>query len=182
MVHCSFDLVDQFVMRVPKQRVEGKYPEEDKTARICVSSSVKKALRAIPQSGMVMTYMRKLGLPIIVHAYYVRADNFYKPTVLEVPDVKWTDEYWLLCLPKSIYRRDYEITEFETSYITDLNGVEAEFVTDVHLRPVKFQDNMVNLCGVFHADYRKLPKGVTFRAFMANCGDDLLKITKRKVC
>ncbi len=101
-----------------------------------------------------MTYMKDLGMPIIIHAYYLRADDFYKPKVYEVPDVNWTDEYRLLTLPKSVYRSNFEITEFETARIIDVNGVEAEFVTDVQLKPVKFQ----------------------------NYGEDLLEIMKRKVC
>lgn len=182
MVHCSFDPVDRFVLRIPEQRIEGKYPEDDKTARICVSSDITKALRAIPQAGIVMTYMRQLGLPVIIHAYYLKADNYYKPTVAEVPDVNWTDEYWLLSPPDSVYRKDYEVVDFQTSHGVDLNGKDMDYIIKASMKPAKYQDNMLNLCNAFHVDYNKFPKRISFRTFMANCGNEIIKILRKHDC
>ena len=41
MVHCSFDLVDHFEPRVPKNRIEGKKSEDGTIARICVASDIR---------------------------------------------------------------------------------------------------------------------------------------------
>lgn len=81
MVHCSFDTVTEFNPRVPKQRVEGMFTEDDKIKRICVAPTVQQALRGIPQSGMVMETMKKLKLPIIVHAYSINDRNATDDTI-----------------------------------------------------------------------------------------------------
>ena len=47
MVHCSFDLVDHFEPRVPKNRIEGKKSEDGTIARICVASDIRNAINAI---------------------------------------------------------------------------------------------------------------------------------------
>lgn len=72
MVHVSFDLVDEFIPRVPKQRCEG---ENNTIKRICVAPSIIEALNAIPQAGLVVRNMKSLGLPVIIHCYYLKADK-----------------------------------------------------------------------------------------------------------
>ena len=67
-VHVSFDIVDHFAPRIPKQRC----PEEDATiSRICVAENLTMAINALPQSGDVICAMKDLRLPIIIHAYYI---------------------------------------------------------------------------------------------------------------
>ena len=78
MVHVSFDLVDEFIPRIPSQRIEGTYNEEAKTKRICVSGDIHKAVRAIPQFAQVLNYMKALGLPLLIHAYYMKSDSIYR--------------------------------------------------------------------------------------------------------
>ena len=65
MVHVSFDLVDEFIPRVPKQRCEG---ENNTIKRICVAPSIIEALNAIPQAGFVVRNMKSLGLPCLIGA------------------------------------------------------------------------------------------------------------------
>lgn len=128
MVHVTFDLVKEFIPRIPEQRIEGMYNEDSKTARICVSGDIHKAVRAIPQFAQVLNYMKALGLPLLIHAYYMKSESIYKPTILEVPDVNWTDEFWILESPEKVYRKDYIITDYKTIHLKDLNGTDAEFV------------------------------------------------------
>lgn len=134
MVHCSFDTVTEFIPRIPKQRVEGMFTEDDKIKRICVAPTVQQALQGIPQSGIVMETMKELKLPIIVHAYYLKGGFFYNPTEEQVPDVSVTGEHWLLQNPDSVYRRDYEVTDFLTRRLKDMNGKEEPFLIGAQIK------------------------------------------------
>lgn len=72
-VHVSFDIVDHFAPRIPKQRC----PEEDATiSRICVAENLTMAINALPQSGDVICAMKDLRLPIIIHAYYIKGRRY----------------------------------------------------------------------------------------------------------
>lgn len=71
MVHVSFDLVDNFVPRLPKQIATN----EDRTVkRICVAPSLRNALMAIPKARQVVHTLKRIGLPVILHAYYLNSD------------------------------------------------------------------------------------------------------------
>ena len=187
MVHVTFDLVNEFIPRIPEQRIEGMYNEDSKTARICVSGDIHKAVRAIPQFAQVLNYMKALGLPLLIHAYYMKSESIYKPTILEVPDVNWTDEFWILESPEKVYRKDYIITDYKTIHLKDLNGANAEFVSSIHFKPAAYQDNYQNLCKIFQTDSSKFPKNILFRTFLSCFGKDLLHLKKgeyneRKQC
>lgn len=187
MVHVTFDLVNEFIPRIPEQRIEGMYNEDSKTARICVSGDIHKAVRAIPQFAQVLNYMKALELPLLIHAYYMKSESIYKPTILEVPDVNWTDEFWILESPDKVYRRDYIITDYKTIHLKDLNGTNAEFVSTIHFKPAAYQDDYQNLCKIFQTDSSKFPKNILFRTFLSCCGKDLLHLKKgeyngRKQC
>lgn len=182
MIHCSFDTVTGFVPRVPKQRIEGIFMEDNKTKRICVAPTILQALQAIPQSGMVMETMRDLELPIIIHAYYLKG-RFYSPTKEQVPDVDVTGEQWLLQKPDSVYRRDYEVTDFFTQKLKDQNGKIKLFLLGAQLKRVAHQENGLNFARKYKLDEKAVSNvilSVTFRTLMANCGDELIKILKEK--
>lgn len=176
-VHCSFDLVDEFVPRIPQQRIEGALHEDDSIPRICVSTDVRRAVMGIPQAGPVVDCMQRLGLPVIVHAYYMTCGNVYRPDAEEVPDVELTNEHWLLERPECVWRKDYLVTECRFKEITDVNNVTALFITDLFCRETGYQDNIENLCSRFHIDSARWPSGITFRQFIANCGVELLRQT-----
>lgn len=58
MVHVSFDEVERFVPRVPKQIC----PDEDNTTpRICVAPNILSAIQAMPQGGTVAYNMARKG-------------------------------------------------------------------------------------------------------------------------
>lgn len=178
MVHVSFDLVDSFYPRVPEQRIEGTIEEDQITKRICVSTSILSALRGIPQAAEVLDWMEKLGLPKVIHAYYLTGEVYY-PTEEQVPDRSWTYEHWLLDPPKAVIRKDYLITKCDTLKHTDINGNSHEIILNAKLEPIKFQDNIDNLCSLFHLDRGKYPENISFRTMITNCGEDLLRIAKK---
>lgn len=61
MVHVSFDEVERFVPRVPKQIC----PDEDNTTpRICVAPNILSAIQAMPQGGTVAYNMARVGVPV----------------------------------------------------------------------------------------------------------------------
>jgi len=83
MVHVSFDTVERFVPRVPQNRSDG---EDDKTKRICVAPNLISALQAVPQSGTVLNAMMEIGLPLIIHAYYLKSKSVMQVDTEQVPD------------------------------------------------------------------------------------------------
>ena len=177
MVHVSFDLVDSFYLRVQEQRIEGVVKEDQVTKRICVSTSILSALRGIPQAAEVLGWMEKLGLPKVIHAYYLTGEVYY-PTEEQVPDRSWTYEHWMLELPKAVVRKDYLITKCETLNHTDINGNLHEIILNAKLEPIKFQDNIDNLCRLFHLERGKYPENISFRTMIANLGEELFEVVK----
>lgn len=76
MVHVSFDEVERFVPRVPKQIC----PDEDNTTpRICVAPNILSAIQAMPQGGTVAYNMARIGVPVVIHAYYIESDAILMP-------------------------------------------------------------------------------------------------------
>ena len=74
LVHVSFDEVERFVPRVPKQIC----PDEDNTTpRICVAPNILSAIQAMPQGGTVAYNMARIGVPVVIHAYYIESDAIY---------------------------------------------------------------------------------------------------------
>lgn len=176
MVHVSFDPVMHFVPRVPEQRIEGIYSEDSSTKRICIAPTVLRALQSIPQSALVLQYMQWLELPLVIHAYYLTGD-FYKPSVEEVPDAPLTQEHWLLKEPESVLRKDYEVTHFSSVEVMDQNHVTFDMVTSIQLKPCRFTDNYGSLKNRFGVPQDiGFPAGVSYRTFLANCGEELLEI------
>lgn len=178
MVHVSFDLVDSFYPRIPEQRIEGAVEEDQVTKRICVSTSILGALRGIPQAAEVLGWMEKLGLPKVIHAYYLTGEVCY-PTEEQVPDRSWTYEHWMLDPPKTIVRKDYLITRYETLNHTDINGNTHEVLLNAEMKPIMFQDNIDNLCRLLRLEREKYPDNILFRTLITNLGDDLLRIVKK---
>lgn len=175
MVHCSFDLVDHFEPRVPKNRIEGKKSEDGTIARICVASDIRNAINAIPGGGQTVQLMQQMGMPMIIHAYYLYSDEFIKPSEEQLPDVELTGERWLLKVPDKVYRRDYEITDAFFWKIKDRNGKEGIHMVGCNLKQVKFQDNIDNFCNACHIKREKYPEQILFRTIMTNIGPELIK-------
>lgn len=171
MVHVSFDTVETFVPRIPSFRIEGELEEDSVTERICASSTILGALRGIPHGGDVLYQMKRLGLPIIIHAYYLEGE-YIVPTEQQVPDRCATDEVWFLKTPKRIRRVNYRITDFE---LLPVEGVERsfQFVLNASVKRCTYGDNKKNLCELFHRETPKVIEDFSFREIMLNIGEEL---------
>lgn len=136
-VHVSFDRVQEFIPRVPKQRIKG---EDSVTPRICVAEDVFSALRAIPEAGYAIRGMQLLHMPIVIHAYYL-IGNTIVPTLQQLPDQKGTGEKWMLEKPKNVYHACYLLESPILLEHTDLFGVTQPYLVGCKLKRVKNQDN-----------------------------------------
>ena len=184
LIHCSFDLVDSFVPRVPDSRVkwQGEDYEDAVTSRICVSPTVLQCLKAMPKAGEVIRWMRVVGLPPIVHAYYLQSDNWqinvHACTTGEVPDADITGEMWVLDKPTDYHRVDYEITSCFMTDNKDMFGRDVVAIHGAELRRTKYTDNLKNLIdglGLEYGDFMRQFPWLKFRELATNvkCTDEL---------
>lgn len=176
-IHVSFDVVNEFIPRIPMQRCPG---ENSNIPRICVANDVYDAISSIPQAGLVMQYMKDIGLPVIIHVYYLSGKGMANEKVqLFVPDAKITGEFWLTEKPKSVYRVDYEVVNFETEEIKDTLEHSLIVVLSMKLKRCKFQDNTETFLDTFANSQNKRDKirkifyKHSYRTVISNIGMDI---------
>lgn len=178
MVHVSFDLVDEFVPRVPAQRCQN---EDDTTPRICVAPDITKALQAIPQAGEVISAMLSLELPAIIHVYYLGSDHVISHSQLasKVGDAAATGEMWVMKKPQRVYRIDYMITDQYIIMAKDKYGTTAKFFVGGKFERVRFQDNWKNFAAAYSTGpneekwFMEHKPNISFRTFMSNLDEGL---------
>lgn len=182
MIHVSFDLVDEFIPRVPKHRCEG---ENNTIKRICVEPSIIEALNAIPQAGLVVRNMKSLGLPVIIHCYYLKADKVMSNDEVQkyVPDAEFTREMWILEKPKAVNRIDYEITDCIVKQGVDVFGNEQFEVRLPEIERIKHQSNIDNFFKVFcHNPNERKMRGIfekqSYRKVLATFDDEIIEKAK----
>lgn len=182
MIHVSFDLVDEFIPRVPKHRCEG---ENNTIKRICVAPSIIEALNAIPQAGLVVRNMKSLGLPVIIHCYYLKADKVMRNDEVQkyVPDAEFTREMWILEKPKAVNRIDYEITDCIVKQGVDVFGNEQFEVRLPEIERIKHQSNIDNFFKVFcHNPNERKMRGIfekqSYRKVLATFDDEIIEKAK----
>ena len=141
-IHCSFDIVNKFTLRIPTTRCK---IEDDFTPRICVAPDIRSCLAAMPDAGKIIEWTRAAGLPVILHAYYLTADKVLEDTTDLVGDAKLTHEMWLLEEPKTIRRVDYEITACTIQDGKDALGDDIKRILFVEIKRVPFTDNLKEL-------------------------------------
>ena len=160
LVHVSFDEVERFVPRVPKQIC----PDEDNTTpRICVAPNILSAIQAMPQGGTVAYNMARIGVPVVIHAYYIESDAILMPEQIadKVPDAVATGE-----MPMRV----------------DRNGTRERFLVWYgELKRVRYQDNWRNLSTRTARNQKAVEwfmenkPDISYRTFMSNMDDELLK-------
>lgn len=182
MIHVSFDLVDEFIPRVPKHRCEG---ENNTIKRICVAPSIIEALNAIPQAWLVVRNMKSLGLPVIIHCYYLKADKVMSNDEVQkyVPDAEFTREMWILEKPKAVNRIDYEITDCIVKQGVDVFGNEQFEVRLPEIERIKHQSNIDNFFKVFcHNPNERKMRGIfekqSYRKVLATFDDEIIEKAK----
>ena len=181
LIHVSFDEVEKFIPRVPKQVC----PNEDSTTpRICVAPDILSAIQAMPQGGTVTYNMARIGVPIIIHAYYIESDAILIPEQIadKVPDAVATGEMWITQIPAAVRRIDYQIINPFVPMRIDRNGTKERFLLLYErLKRVKYQDNWRNLSirtgrSVKAVEWFMENKpNISYRTFMSNLDDELIK-------
>lgn len=182
LVHVSYDLVDKFVPRIPKQRAKD---ENASIERICVAPDISHAMLAIPQFATVAEYMRELKLPVIIHVYYLESNSImnWEEVAKYVPDAPYTKESWILEEPASVHRVDYEIVNFKIKQGHDTNGDELACILEYKLKRCKYQSNVDIFLNSFirNADVekekrlRKMFDELSFRGIMSNVGKEIIE-------
>lgn len=176
MIHVSFDLVDNFKPRIPKNRCIG---EDWTIPRICAGQSIRGCLSSMPKAGDTMHRMKQMGLPVIIHAYYMRCKHAVFDTEKYVPDANTTGEIWLLESPSEVHRVDYEVRFRECKWYTDLYGYKQRYPVGVRLRRTKYQDNIENFADNFcqsekaRREMIECLRKITFRTFISNIDDEM---------
>lgn len=163
LVHVSFDCVERFVPRIPKTAAEG---EDTTIPRICVTDSITHGLQAMAWAGKTLTVMQKLGLPLIVHAYYMSDDHVLAPDIVQqfVPDAKANHEHWLTECPKIIRRVDYELVRPKIFVPENKIDWEDYRVERTSLRRLHFTDNAHILAERLSVEDAKLFAGIVRKA------------------
>lgn len=182
-IHISFDIVNEFIPRVPRQRCPG---EDETVPRICVAEDLPNAVNAVPQAGLVMEHMKSLGLPVVIHAYYLTGEGMEKEEVQNyVPDAKATGEFWLTENPREVRRVDYEIADFTTETVKDPFGHDLMTVVINSFNKCGYQDNVENFLHSMNRSgdipkarmekARKIFREYSFRTVISNIGDAITK-------
>lgn len=171
MIHVSFDLVDKFVPRIPKNRCIG---EDATIPRICAGQTIRGCLSSMPKAGDTMHRMRQMGLPVIIHAYYMRCKHAVFDIKDYVPDATTTGEIWLLESPSEVHRVDYEVRFERCMWYTDPYGHQQRYPVGVRLRRTKYQDNIENFADNYcqtetaRKEMIEYLRKITFRTFISN--------------
>lgn len=174
LVHVSFEIIDEFIPRIPKDRADG---EDNTIPRICVTTDIVRAINALPNGSLVLHKMRVLKLPTIIHVYYLKADKVMsnEEVAKHVPDALSSGEMWILEKPKSVYRVDYEITDMIQSEIKDCNSKDIYATWSISKKRCKYQSNIDNFCKVFGEDFRGLFATISYRRILTNLDSKLIE-------
>lgn len=178
MYHVSFDRVTEVIPKIQKNICPG---EDATIPHICAAPTIGQALNAVPQAGFVASYMRELGLPVILHVYALTGDRLMENHKVQqhVPDAELSGEVWLLEKPASVKRTDYEITDFDTKIFIDVNGNEICCIYNLKARVCAYSSNRENFINEFRPSNRKrfleLFEKYGYRTVIFNIGEDLIQ-------
>ena len=186
LIHCSFDLVDEFIPRVPDSRVtwKGKEYEDAETPRICVAPTVLDCLRGMPKAGEIIRWMKAVGMDVVIHAYYLTADKVKICTTDDVIDADRTHEMWVLEKPSNVVRRDYLIAGCYMIDQTDQFGKPCIWIAGCNIVRVPNKDNLQDFIegiGLEYGEFMRKFSFLTFRGLAMNVGfTEELKRMRRK--
>lgn len=184
-VHLSFDLVEEFVPRIPKSRLE---KEDAVTPRICVAKYISQALSALPVAGKTIEAMLEIGMPVIIHAYYLQSDAVIQTEDLleAVPDARYTGEMWITERPKKIWRVDYELCDIFLYHTKDMYGEEIVIPDTYTLKKVCNQDNWKNFLLQMKIkemdEFREIMTNTLFSTMIVSMLPELKKIREKTIC
>lgn len=149
-IHVSFDLVDEFIPRVPKRRAPG---EDDRIPRICVSDQLLNCINSMPFGPQALKDMESFGISIVIHAYYLKGDKIITTDEVAkyVPDAEYFQESWLLTAPTSIRRIDYRIENMQFDQ-SDGGALILLFADFTRCRFIDNKDEIVKKLHIRNAD------------------------------
>ena len=149
-IHVSFDLVDQFIPRIPERRAPG---EDDRIPRICVSDRLLYCVNSMPFGPQVLKDMESFGISIVIHAYYLKGDKILAPDEVAkyVPDGEYFQESWLLTAPISIRRIDYRVENMQF-YQSDGGALSLLFADFTRCRFTDNKEEIVKKLHIRNAD------------------------------
>lgn len=182
-IHVSFDVVEEFIPRVPKSRLEN---EDSEIPRICVTDSIDHCLQAMVAAGRTLELMQQVNVPCIIHAYYLDCEDILETDQISkyVPDAKENHESWLLSKPTRIYRVDYEIKDIMIHHCADDSDPRNAILASYQLKRTHFQDNSTLLAKRFHVTdsetFSKLMKEHGYVIVMCDMGPDLIRLLENK--
>lgn len=183
-IHISYDLVDHFELRIPPDRAPG---EDDITPRICTAPDIRSGLAAMPGGGYTAFQMVNIGLPVVVHAYYLDCEKVIDDVSDKVPDWNVTHEQWCMSEPRKVVRRDYELSDIVFQDAKDCTGKMRKYILLATIKRVKNQDNWENLFKLWEISYLfeddvgiEIKKQVSFRKFIGNYEEVMEKWMNRK--
>ena len=79
LYHVSYNKVDRFIPRVPKERAEG---ENDDIPRICFSDSIEKCIAAKPSGPTALEIAEEEGIPVCLYVYSIDTEDYDKHDLL----------------------------------------------------------------------------------------------------
>ena len=174
LIHASFDVIDDFIPRIPKSTSCG---EDETIPRICVAPSIYDCLRAMPHAAETIKGMQICGLPVILHAYYLKSGHIKDTDEIKtyVPDAEFNNEKWIIERPEKVFRMDYELTNVYFKDGKDPNGKDICYPVCYDINRAKHQDNWVNLAKRMEVPKDWIPEFIerfkeitNFRTLMCN--------------
>lgn len=142
-IHVSFDPVEKFEPRIPKNRAPG---EDQTIRRICcirtgkdIEKDIMKALNASPCAGEALNRIASFGFYPVLHVYELDSQDYLLPDEVQkyVPDAYYSGECWLTKKPISFIHKCYEVTWFKTKEVSDNFGTEWQAVVALKLEKLK---------------------------------------------
>lgn len=135
LYHVSFTRVPEFYPRVPNERAQG---EDSTIARVCFSDSIENCIAAMPGGVSGLSCLKRLGINPVIYVYEALVPEnapylMYPDKVVEyVPDALFTNEHWLLEIPKdlTIAERAFYVDDFTEETQEDLYGNKLYYPYD----------------------------------------------------
>jgi len=103
LLHLSYDPVENFVLRVPKNRLKG---EDDKIKRICLAPTIEDAINAKPGGAISVKIAKDRGIPLLLYVYeaVIPRELLISPVEIfrtfNVKDAIHNQEYWATEVPQ----------------------------------------------------------------------------------
>ena len=183
LYHVSYNKVDRFIPRVPKERAEG---ENDDIPRICFSDSIEKCIAAKPSGPTALEIAEEEGIPVCLYVYSINTEDYDKRDLFDptevflwgVPDARITHEWWLLCEPDAISESVIEVISFDVH----LHPTSGNPIVE-HLRYLPADPKRMILGDLLTAKARREDgfEDITFDRILLNVGSEIGRLYRKSL-